>query len=81
MRGPRTREPRVQDVHDDDSDALDEARATFYGPHASVERERSRDGAQVAATGTRDLGTMKRKAIQGTRADGFRYTVAQTGDN
>ena len=47
----------------------------------NVHVERIRDRPQVAASGTRDLGTIPKKAIQGKQKDRYRYTIAQTNDN
>ena len=58
MRGLRTGVQRAQDAHEDDSEALREARAVPCWARANVHLERSRDHAQVKASGTKDLGTI-----------------------
>ena len=81
MRGPRKIVERAQDVHEDAGEALNETRAKPCWPRGNVHVERRRDRSQVAASGTRDLGTIQKKAIQEKRRHWCRYTVAQTDGN
>ena len=78
---PRTIVERAQDVHEDGSEALSEARAASCGARFDAHLERIRYRSQVAVFRTRDLDPTQKKAKQGARRCWCRYAVAQTGDS